>query len=61
MIPMVFMFVTTMAALVILLKDKVLEGNYLLSGISVVLLVLALLLAREAWGAFKAPARGETL
>ncbi len=61
MIPMVFMFVTTMAALIILLKDKVLEGNYLLSGISVVLLVLALLLAREAWGAFKAPARGETL
>jgi carbon starvation protein len=61
MIPMVFMFVTTIAALGLLLKEKVVEGNYLLSGISGVLLVLALLLAREAWAALRAPARGETL
>ncbi len=61
MIPMVFMFVTTVAALVILIKDKLAVGNYLLSGLSAVLLVLAILLAREAWTAFKAPARGETL
>ena len=40
MIPMVFMFVTTIAALGLLLKDKIAEGNYLLSGISGVLLVL---------------------
>ncbi len=49
--PMAFMFVTTVAALVLLIKTNL--GNPLLAGISAVLLVLALLLVKEGWGALQ--------
>ena len=51
MIPMVFMLVTTIAALFLLIKDNL--SNFILSGISVVLLLLAVLLVKEAWAALK--------
>jgi len=51
MIPMVFMLVTTIAALFLLIKDNM--SNFILSGISVVLLVLAVMLVKEAWAALK--------
>jgi len=51
MIPMVFMLVTTIAALFLLIKDNL--SNLILSGISVVLLLLAVMLVKEAWTALK--------
>jgi len=51
MIPMVFMLVTTIAALFLLIKDNL--SNLILSGISVVLLLLAVMLVKEAWAALK--------
>ncbi|HOU32101.1 MAG TPA: carbon starvation CstA 5TM domain-containing protein, partial [Synergistaceae bacterium] len=49
--PMAFMFVTTVAALVLLIKANL--GNPLLAGISAVLLVLAVLLVKEGWVALQ--------
>ena len=49
--PMAFMLVTTVAALVLLIKVNL--GNPLLAGISAVLLVLALLLVKEGWSALQ--------
>jgi len=51
MIPMVFMLVTTIAALLLLIKGNM--GNLILSGIAAVLLVLALMLVKESWDAIK--------
>ena len=51
MVPMLFMFVTTMAALVLLIKANL--ANHLLAGISVLLVILALLMAREGFGALQ--------
>ncbi|NCC57594.1 MAG: hypothetical protein EOM17_08200, partial [Synergistales bacterium] len=51
MIPMVFMLVTTVAALFLLIKANL--NNLLLSGMSVVLLVLAIMLVKEAWDVLK--------
>ncbi len=51
MVPMFFMFVTTIAALVLLIKANL--ANHLLAGISILLLVLALLMAREGFGALQ--------
>jgi carbon starvation protein len=51
MLPMWFMLVTTVAALFLLIRDNL--KNPLLSGISVILLVLAVLLVREALDALK--------
>jgi carbon starvation protein len=51
LIPMAFMFVTTVAALLILIRAK--WDNLLLAGISTVLLVLALLMLREGWAALR--------
>jgi carbon starvation protein len=54
MVPMWFMLATTVAALLIMIKEK-LTGvpNYLLVSISVILLVLAVLMVREAFNALK--------
>lgn len=51
MVPMFFMFVTTMAALALLIKANL--GNFLLAGVSILLFVLAIMLAKEAWGALQ--------
>jgi carbon starvation protein len=47
MIPMAFMLITTLVALVLLIKTNI--NNPLLSGIAVLLLILAGLLMKEAW------------
>ena len=51
MAPMVFMLVTTVAALFLLIKANL--NNILLSGMSVVLLILAVMLVKEAWSVLK--------
>lgn len=51
-IPMIFMALTTFAALVFLLQNSLDKGDYVLGVIAAVLLVLAILLYREAWYAF---------
>ncbi len=48
MIPMVFMLFTTVAALFLLIKGNL--SNPLICGVSVLLLVLAILLVKETWG-----------
>lgn len=57
MLPMCFMMVTTVAALVLLIVTNWAKSNYLLVGIGTVLLVLAMLLVIEAVRALRAPAR----
>ncbi len=56
MIPMVFMLVTTLAGLFILIWQNL--TNPILSGISVVLLILAAMLVKEAWEAIHKPPVG---
>lgn len=56
MVPMWFMLVTTIAALVLLIRDQFVAAagpNYVLVIISVVLMVLAVLMVREALAALK--------
>ncbi len=55
MAPMWFMLVTTLAALVLLIRDQFLAAapNYLLVVVSIVLMVLAVLMVREAINALK--------
>lgn len=55
MIPMWFMLVTTLAALVLLIRDQFIavSPNYLLVVVSIILMVLAVLMVREAINALK--------
>ena len=48
-IPMVFMFLVTLSALVILAKNNIASGNYLLVFFAVVLFILALVLIKESY------------
>ena len=56
MIPMWFMLVTTVAALVLMIKSSVVDAanpNWILGGVSIALLVLALLMIQQAFSALK--------
>jgi carbon starvation protein len=53
MYPMWFMLCTTIAALVLLIRDNLKADNYVLVVLSVVLMVLAILMVREALAALK--------
>jgi carbon starvation protein len=55
MIPMWFMLVTTIAALILLIRDQVVSAspNYVIAFISVILMALAVLMVREAFQALK--------
>ena len=62
--PMYFMMATTLAALVLLIRQNIGIGpdatpNYLLVGVAVVLFVLAVMLILEAYKALKSPAPAE--
>ncbi|MDR1516045.1 MAG: carbon starvation protein A [Synergistaceae bacterium] len=64
MAPMWFMLVTTLAALVLLIRDQftsVAQPNYLLVVVSVLLMVLAVMMVKEALLALKKEAPGEVL
>jgi carbon starvation protein len=65
MLPMWFMLITTIAALILLVRDQVVSGtpNFTVVLISVVLMALAVLMVREALRALKISlnAAGETL
>jgi carbon starvation protein len=63
MVPMWFMLITTLAALVLLIRDQfvALSPNYLLVVISVMLMVLAIMMVREALLALKKDVPGEAL
>lgn len=54
-VPMIFMALTTFAALAFLAQASMDKRDYLLGAISLILLVLAVLLYREAWRAFREP------
>lgn len=56
MLPMAFMLVTTLAALVLLVAENWVNANYLLVGLGVVLFLLAIMLVIEAIRALRAPA-----
>ena len=49
-IPMVFMLVVTLSALLLLIRSNFLAGNYLLVIFPVLLFVLAVILAKEGYG-----------
>lgn len=53
LIPMIFMFAVTLTALVTLFYTNILNNNYILSVISVLLFVLALILVYQAYKALK--------
>jgi len=57
MLPMAFMLLTTLAALVLLVAENWVNANYLLVGVGVVLFLLAILLVAEAVRALRAPVR----
>jgi carbon starvation protein len=63
MAPMWFMLITTLAALVLLIRDQfvAVSPNYLLVVISVMLMVLAIMMVREALLALKKDVPGEVL
>ncbi|SHI82240.1 carbon starvation protein [Dethiosulfatibacter aminovorans DSM 17477] len=48
-IPMVFMFVVTFFALILLVKSNIASGNYILVVIGAILFVLAIVLAKQSW------------
>jgi carbon starvation protein len=48
-IPMIFMFLVTLSALIILAKNNIQSGNYLLVFFAVVLFVLAIVLIKESY------------
>ena len=48
-IPMIFMFLVTLSALVILAKNNIAAGNYMLVFFAVVLFILALVLIKESY------------
>ena len=56
MIPMWFMLATTVAALVLMIKSSLIDAvmpNWILGGMSIALLVLALLMVQQAFAALK--------
>ncbi|WP_100331085.1 carbon starvation CstA family protein [Bacillus xiapuensis] len=48
-LPMIFMFIVTLAALIVLLQSNFAKGQYFLAGSAFVLLILCIILAMEAW------------
>jgi len=52
---MAFMVVTTFAALLLLIKSNLASKNYLLVGVAIVLLALAIMLLKEAYAALRKP------
>ncbi|WP_100402914.1 carbon starvation CstA family protein [Bacillus sp. FJAT-42315] len=48
-VPMIFMFVVTLAALIVLMQKNFTSGNYLLASASFALFVLCIVLVIEAW------------
>jgi len=48
-IPMIFMFIVTVAALIVLMQTNFVSGNFFLAGAAFVLLVLCIFLIIEAW------------
>jgi len=53
-LPMIFMFTVTMFALILLVKNNFVAGNYILVVIGSALFVLALVLAKQAYGVLTA-------
>lgn len=53
-IPMVFMFVVTFFALILLVKSNMASGNYILVVIGAILFVLAIVLAKQSWSVLTA-------
>ncbi len=49
-IPMVFMFAVTLVALVFVVRDNIVDANFVLAGLAAVLFVLAIVLAKMAFG-----------
>ncbi len=49
-IPMVFMFAVTLVALVFVVRDNIVDANFVLAGLAAILFVLALVLAKMAFG-----------
>lgn len=52
MVPMVFMFLVTLTALILVMKSNLAAKNYLLFVVAIVLFVLAIVLIGEAWKVF---------
>ena len=48
-IPMIFMFVVTFSALILLVKSNLAAGNFILVVIGVILFVLSIVLAKQSW------------
>ncbi|RLG31265.1 carbon starvation protein A [Methanosarcinales archaeon] len=53
LIPMIFMMITAMAAMVLNIRTYYNAGNWMLTGIGIVIFVLALWLLFEAWDAYR--------
>lgn len=53
LIPMIFMMVTTMAAMALNIKSYIASENWLLTGIGIAIFALAVWLALEAWSAYR--------
>jgi len=49
-LPMVFMLVVTLSALILLIRSNIIAGNYLLVVFPVLLFILAVILAKEGYG-----------
>ncbi|MDD5018974.1 MAG: carbon starvation protein A [Candidatus Omnitrophica bacterium] len=58
LVPAIFMFLTTVVALVIQCLSYVRSRQYLLTGVSALLLVLALIMVREVYDAFRKRTKG---
>ena len=54
-IPMIFMLVVTLTALVLLIKSNLAAGNYILVVFPVLLFILAIILAKEGIQSYSAP------
>lgn len=52
LIPMIFMFIVTLSALVMLIQQNIAKENYVLSGVAIALLALCLVLIFQAWQTF---------
>jgi carbon starvation protein len=55
-IPMVFMFSVTMFALILLVRSNIMAGNYILVVIGAALFILAIILAKQAYGVLSSKA-----
>lgn len=60
-IPMIFMFIVTISALLILMKDNFVVGNYLLVVSGFILFVLCIFLVIEAWQSFNRKDKDRTI